>query len=132
MHTIKIVKGTRTANGDAEYMIDGARVWAPTQTEAVARLYSRQIDAIASDYAAKTRCFAVIANAIAAGGRVRVGWDVPPLRYVEAAAEIGWIARSHTRGRDVWLFVASDERNLNKLKARTDREYRQDGMATAQ
>jgi len=123
MLTVTLVKGTRDAQGDAEYLVDGVSVWAKDQTEAVEKLHERQIDAINRRQAQKVECFAAITKAIAAGGRTKIDVNFPPARLVAAAAEIGWIARSHTRENDVWLFIALTEAGLDALKSATDRDY---------
>jgi hypothetical protein len=63
----------------------------------------------------------LIAEAIAAGGRIVVTPTFPPIRLVDAAAEIGWLARTHTSGHAMWLFVARDEKTLDAHKGAVDR-----------
>lgn len=122
MTKITLIKGTRSPDGYADYEVNGERVTARDQIEALERVSARRYEALRRAAAEKTECLRLVAEAIAAGGRIVVTPTFPPIRLVDAAAEIGWLARTHTSGHAMWLFVARDEKTLDAHKGAVDRE----------
>lgn len=122
MTKITLIKGTRSPDGYADYEVNGERVTARDQIEALERISARKYEALQRAGAEKTECLRLVAEAIAAGGRIVVTPTFPPIRLVDAAAEIGWMARTHTSGSAIWLFVARDEKALDAHKGAVDRE----------
>lgn len=121
MTKITLIKGTRSPDGYADYEVNGERVTARDQIEALERVSARRYEALRRAAAEKTECLRLVAEAIAAGGRIVVTPTFPPIRLVDAAAEIGWLARTHTSGHAMWLFVARDEKTLDAHKGAVDR-----------
>lgn len=121
MTKITLIKGTRSADGYADYYVGDERVTARDHIEALERISTRKYEALQRASAEKTECLRLVAEAIAAGGRIVVTPDFPPIRVVDAAAEIGWLARTHTSGHTMWLFVARDEKALDAHKGAVDR-----------
>lgn len=121
MTKITLIKGTRSPDGYADYEVNGERVTARDQIEAIERISARKYEALRLAAAEKTECLRLIAEAIAAGGRIVVTPEFPPIRLVDAVAEIGWLAQTHTSGHALWFFVARDEKALDAHKGAVDR-----------
>lgn len=126
--TVERASTERDEAGEHEYRIMRGnaclrRIYATDPRAAERAYWQAQVDHYRAEVERMTPTSALpaIGAALRADGVARIeGAGIDTMPYIEAARAMGYQARTHTIDGQRYLFVALDEKGLNKLKSKLD------------